>query len=174
MTMIDLSRRSFLKTGAVLSAGLLLPASAFADSQAAGTTALDEAVAKSPLVYISPLKSDGSESRCHAEVWFVADGRDVLVVTDSERWRAACLSKGLDRARLWVGDFGVWKKSSGAFRQAPSFVARASLDTDTAAHTRALAAFGKKYPDEWDKWGPRFAKGLASGERVLIRYARSS
>ena len=170
MTMIDLSRRSFLRSSAVLSAGLVLPVRAFADAP----TAVKNAVAKSPLVYISPLKSDGAESRCHGEVWFVADGDDLLVVTNPERWRAACLSKGLDRARIWVGDFGLWKRAEGAFRSAPTYVAKASLDSDPAAHTRALEAFGKKYPDEWDKWGPRFAKGLASGERVLIRYTRSS
>ena len=37
----------------------------------------------------------------------------------------------------------------------------------------ALAAFGAKYPDEWDKWEPRFRKGLADGSRVLIRYRPS-
>lgn len=170
MRMIELSRRSFLRGSAILSAGLVLPLRAYADSHAA----LKDAVTKSPLVYISPLKSDGSESACHGEVWFVADGDDVLVVTNPERWRAACITKGLDQARLWVGDFGLWKKSDGAFRGAPSYVATASLDADTAAHARALTAFGKKYPDEWEKWGPRFKKGLASGERVLIRYERSS
>ena len=104
----------------------------------------------------------------------MADGDDLLVVTSPERWRAACISKGLDQARLWVGDFGMWKESKGGFRSAPGYDAKASLEADHAVHARALAAFGKKYPDEWDKWGPRFAKGLASGERVLIRYAQSS
>ncbi len=36
----------------------------------------------------------------------------------------------------------------------------------------SLQKFGAKYPAEWAKWGPRFTKGLASGERVLIRYTR--
>ena len=170
MTTLDLSRRSFLHSSVVLSAGLVLPVRAFADSHAG----LKDAVAKSPLVYISPLKSDGSESQCHGEVWFVADGDDLLVVTNPERWRAACLSKGLDRARIWVGDFGAWKQSKGAFRSAPSYVARSSLDADPAAHARALETFGSKYPDEWDKWGPRFAEGLASGKRVLIRYTQGT
>ena len=170
MTTLDLSRRSFLHSSVVLSAGLVLPVRAFADSHAG----LKNAVAESPLVYISPLKSDGSESQCHGEVWFVTDGDDLLVVTNPERWRAACLSKGLDRARIWVGDFGAWKRSNGAFRSAPSYVAKTSLDSDPAVHARALEAFGSKYPGEWDKWGPRFADGLASGERVLVRYAQDS
>lgn len=170
MTTIDLSRRSFLQSSALLSAGLLVPVRAFAGSH----TGVKDAAAKSPLVYISPLKSNGSESKCHGEVWFVTDGDDLLVVTNPERWRAACLSKGLDRARIWVGDFGNWKRSNGAFRSAPSYVAKVSLDSDPAAHARALETFGRKYPDEWDKWGPRFAAGLASGERVLIRYTQGA
>ena len=141
MTMIDLTRRSFLRSSAVLSAALVLPLRAFADSHGA----LKDAVAKSPLVYISPLKSDGAESSCHGEVWFVADGEDLLVVTNPERWRAACLSKGLDQARIWVGDFGLWKRSSGAFRGAPSYIAKASVEPDPAVHASALEAFGKRF-----------------------------
>jgi hypothetical protein len=164
---MTISRREFLvgATSAALTLGL--PARLLADGH---TTAL-AAAAKSPLIYVSPLKSDGSESSCHAEVWFVMDGDDLLVVTSPERWRAACISKGSKQARIWVGDFGAWKKSAGAFRQAPTFVASASIDGDTAVHARALDAFGKKYSSGWAEWGPRFQKGLASGERVLIRYA---
>ena len=170
MTRFARSRRSFLRSSAILSTGLLLPLRAFGDTHAK----LKDALTGSPLVYISPLKSDGKESRCHGEVWFVTDGDDVLVVTSPQRWRAACVTQGLDRARIWVGDFGPWKQSKGAFRDAPHYVAQASLETDPSAHTRALAAFGKKYPDAWGEWGPRFTRGLASGERVLVRYTQTS
>lgn len=170
MTLTAPSRRAFLLNSVIFSTGLLLPLRAFGDTH----TKLQDARARSPLVYISPLRSDGGESRCHGEVWFVMDGDDVLVVTNPERWRAACVSQGLDRARIWVGDFGPWKQSKGAFRDAPSYDAKASLDSDPGTHTRALAAFGKKYPDSWDQWGPRFTRGLASGERVLVRYTQTS
>ena len=40
------------------------------------------------VVYLTPLRSDGSESRCHAEIWFVADGDDVFVCTPGDSWRA--------------------------------------------------------------------------------------
>lgn len=166
---IHLSRRRFLETSAVLSGGLLLPFRAFA----AENPAFKAAVARSPLLYVSPLRRDGSESHCHAEVWFVPDGSDLLVVTNPERWRAAALGKGLDRARLWVGNFGVWTKSD-AFRKGPSTEARARLERDRAVQAMAIEAFGSKYPDEWDKWGPRFKDGLASGERVMIRYSPAS
>ena len=136
--------------------------------------ALRGALAASPLVYVSPLRKDGSESACHGEVWFVAEGDDVLIVTAADRWKAKAIAAGRDRARLWVGDFGVWTRADGKWQNAPSFTARASFEKDAAARARALEAYGKKYPDEWDKWGPRFRTGLADGSRVLIRYRGES
>jgi hypothetical protein len=168
-SLLLLVRRDFLRGAGLIAAGLALPRGVLAGSHSA--TAAREAAQRSPLIYVSPLKSNGLESRCHGEVWFVPDGADLLVVTNPRNFRATCIGKGLSRARIWVGDFGLWKKSEGAFRQGPSFVAMASLEEEPAVHTRALEAFGKKYADEWDKWGPRFSKGLASGERVLIRYS---
>ena len=137
--------------------------SAHADETAA-------ALAESPLVYISPLRSDGAESRCHAEVWFVTDGDDVLIVTDAKRWRARAIAQGLERARLWVGDHGVWTTADGAYLASPRFDATASVEADPTVHARALAAFGAKYPRDWGSWGPRFRSGLADGSRVLLRY----
>jgi len=161
-----LSRRAFVTGAAALGLAWGLPRRARADELAAAR----EAAAKSPLIYVSPLKRDGSESRCHAEVWFVRDGGDLLVVSEATCWRAVAISHGLDRARIWVGDFGVWKRAPDAFRKAPTFVAHGALEGDAKARARALAAYSAKYPDEWGKWGPRFEKGLASGDRVLIRY----
>jgi hypothetical protein len=164
-----ISRRAVLQGTAGLAAWLLVPRGARADVGDDPAAAL-AAAEKSPLVYVSPLRANGLESRCHAEVWFVKEGQDLLVVTGSDRWRAACIARGRDRARLWVGDFGVWTKSEGRFREAPSYVAKARLEADSAARSRALGLFGSKYSEEWGKWGPRFRDGLASGERVLIRY----
>ena len=170
----QLTRRDFLAGATATAAALLVPRRSLAEPAAAGATGLSEAArsaaAKSPLIYVSPLKSDGSESLCHGEVWFAMDGDDLMVVTTPKRWRAAAIGKGLDRARIWVGDYGVWKRAEGRFREAPSLVALASLESDRDAHTRALAKFGGKYSDEWSKWGPRFEQGLASGKRVMIRY----
>jgi hypothetical protein len=136
----------------------------------AGDPDLERALAESRLVYVSPLRKDGHETACHGEVWFVTEGSDVLVVTAADRWRATAIRRGLDRARLWVGDHGVWKRAARAWETSPSMDARARLDGDREAHARALALFGEKYASEWKKWGPRFEEGLASGERVLVRY----
>jgi hypothetical protein len=165
---MHLSRRELLIAGA---AAALLPRLARAEAGALSAAAR-AALGSSPLVYVSTLKRDGNESRCHAEVWFVGDGDSALVVTSAQAWRAQAIGKGLTRARLWVGDHGVWDQSmkTRPFQAAPSFVAAASLEPAQAAHDHALALFGSKYTREWGSWGPRFKNGLADGSRVLIRY----
>jgi len=44
------------------------------------------ALASSPLVYISPLRSDGEESRCHGEVWYAWLDDSVVINTATDRW----------------------------------------------------------------------------------------
>jgi hypothetical protein len=169
-----LTRRSFLALGAAGAAAWVLPGPRAARALSFELPeAARDALAASPLVYVSPLKKDGSESTCHGEVWFVQDGKDVVLVTAVDRWKARSVRAGLGRARLWVGDFGVWTRADGKYKSAPTFLATVSLDAAAAARERALEAFGKKYPDEWDKWGPRFRDGLADGSRVLLRYVPS-
>ena len=130
-----------------------------------------EALGTSKLVYLTPIKSDGEESRCQAEIWFAYHDGDAFVVTPPDAWRAEAVAAGLDRARLWVGDFGVWTDSDGAYRQAPEIMATASLETDAEVHAQVLSAMGAKYADDgWSRWGPRFKSGLADGARVMIRY----
>lgn len=160
----SLTRREWMVGSAALFASALMPRALWAGLAEDAARAL----AGSQLVYISPLLVDGSESSCHGEVWFVTDGEDVLVVTAAERWRAEAVRRGLDRARLWVGEHGIWTRSDEAFRDSPSYDATVRLEEYD--HAAALDAFGLKYPDEWDRWGPRFRNGLADGSRVLLRY----
>ena len=163
---MEWTRREILIAGA---AALLWPRGLRAEAGALPAAARD-ALGTSPLIYVTALKRDGSESRCHSEVWFVGDGDSALVVTASGAWRAQAVAKGLSRARLWVGDHGVWEPSSKAYQAAPSFLADASLEKTPAVQDHALALFGSKYTKEWGSWGPRFQRGLADGSRVLIRY----
>lgn len=171
------SRRRSLLMGrtvaaAALLGGVLRPARVLAGEPAAdGVTA---ALAESHLIYVSPLHADGRESTCQAEVWFVADAGDAFVVTASDAWRARAVRNGLSRARVWVGDVGVWSDSDGAYRELPGAEAQASLVTDAAEHARLLERFGDKYTLEWVIWGPRFRNGLADGSRVMIRYRPSA
>jgi hypothetical protein len=131
------------------------------------------ALDSSPLVYISPLRSDGAESRCHGEVWFAWIDGAVVINTAADRWKARSLRKGLDRARIWVGDFGRVKGMLGAneaFRKGPSFDARADIVNDTAILDRLLEQYESKYPAEIGKWRGPMRSGVADGSRVLIRY----
>jgi hypothetical protein len=134
---------------------------------------LAAALESSPYVYVSPLRSDGSESTCHGEVWFAWLDGAVVLTTASTAWKARAVARDLDRARIWVGDHGRWKAMVGrneAFRAAPSFVARASVVKDAALVERMLASYEKKYPAEIGRWRDRMRAGNADGTRVLIRY----
>ena len=134
---------------------------------------LEQALETSGLVYVSPLRADGSESTCHGEVWFGWIDGAVVINTSKETWKARALERGLDRARIWVGDHGRWKQLVGrsqAFRQAPSFEARAERVKDDALLDRLLSIYDRKYPGEIAKWRDRMRNGHADGSRILIRY----
>ncbi len=129
-----------------------------------------EALGKSPLVYISPLRKDGSESRCHGEVWYFFDGEAVVIVTAKDRWKARAIRGGGDRARVWVGDFGTVGQAKERYRQAPTFLARSEIVKDRALFDRLMSAYAGRYPSAWGKWKGRFEKGYGDGSRVMIRY----
>jgi len=159
-----ITRRAFLG-GSV--AALLAPVAL------ARSVELEAALDTSKLVYVSPLLADGSESTCHGEVWFGWIDGSVVIITGKDRWKSRALDKGLDGARIWVGDYGPWKKLLGAnetFRKAPSFDAGAAVVKDRALLDRLIATYEKKYPSEIGKWRERFTTGFADGSRVLIRY----
>ena len=167
-----LSRRRFLEGAAAFSCAMLwrvpLALSAEKDFELPG--AASQALAKTPIVYLSPIQSSGEESTCHAEIWFAHAGTDVYVVTPATAWRTRAIEKGLDRARIWVGDHGVWRRNS-KFKSAPSYLSKASIvPKGDSAIERGLAIMGEKYASDWAKWGPRFRAGLKDGSRVMLRY----
>jgi len=166
-----IDRREFI---AVACGTLLLP---FAAPMRARAAALPEAtraaLTASPYVYVSPLLSDGSESRCHGEVWFGWIDGAVVVNTSPDRWKTIAIGRGLDRARIWVGDFGRSKKMVGkneAFRGGPSFDARAEIANDSGLVDVLLEQYDSKYPAEIGAWRDKMKRGVADGSRVLIRY----
>ena len=163
-----IARRTILAGISLAPAFPLLTRAVWAGEGATAADGLDS----SRLVYLTPIKSNGEESRCKAEIWFAHDAGHVYVVTPPDAWRAKAVRQGLVRARLWVGDFGVWTRSNGAFRQAPEHMATATIEEDASVHARILEAMGGKYAATgWSNWGPRFLKGLVDGSRVMIRYA---
>lgn len=147
------------------------PGSGGASARAAeAQAALAKALAESDTIYLTPLKADGAESRCQAEVWFVSDDADLCVVTAVGAWRARAVRAGWRRARIWVGDLGVWTRTEGRYRNLPMLEASGDFIADVEEQARVLELFGSKYPVSWVLWGPRFRNGLADGSRVMLRY----
>lgn len=141
---------------------------------AGATTSLPQATTTaltgSDLLYLTPMKSNGNESKCHAEVWFTYDGNNVYVVTASDAWRTRAIRQGLSRAHIWVGEFGAWTKSEERYRSAPGFAAIGDIEADPGEHERVLDLYGDKYTLEWLMWGPRFRNALKDGSRTMLRY----
>jgi hypothetical protein len=166
-----LDRRSFLLGAGALGALVTWrPQLALAQAPTGARVAME----RSKLVYVSPLLADGSESRCHGEVWYFVDGGGVVLATAHDGWKARALAAGRDRARLWVGDFGRYRGDRSLIAAAPTVDARAARDDAPAVFERLLAAFAVRYPEEWGKWEPRFREGVKSGKRVVIRYTPQS
>ena len=130
----------------------------------------DHADFTSSLIYLSPQSRSGALSSCQAEVWFQAMDDGLYVVTQADAWRATAIDKGYDRARIWVGDVGLWHRSDGRYRNLPALTVGAQRTRDPDVFARVLERMGQKYSAEWGTWGPRFQKGLANGDRVMLRY----
>ena len=169
-----IDRRGFLAGAATL---LLWPRLARAATAEGGSKLPDPTLRlleSSPLVYISPLRKNGSESTCHAEIWYAWIDGAVVVNTRPQGWRARSVAGGLDRARIWVGDHGSWKSHLGpnneAFRSAPSFEARARIEKDKHLLEQQIAAFAKKYGADFERWRGEMHDGIDKGTRVLVRY----
>ncbi|MEN8181754.1 MAG: hypothetical protein ABFS46_04365 [Myxococcota bacterium] len=171
---LDLHRRTFLcaALGVALWPGRLLAEESETEKEGLPDAAL-AALPESEFVYVSPLLADGAESTCHGEVWYAWLDGAVVLITGSGAWKARSVSAGRDRARIWVGNHGPWKRTLGndeGFRRAPSFVARARSSKDPELLERMLVDYERKYPDEIGRWRERFREGLTSGERVILRY----
>ncbi|MDA1300515.1 MAG: twin-arginine translocation signal domain-containing protein [Proteobacteria bacterium] len=160
-----LTRRQLLKASGVGIAATGLP---FLSRAAA--IVVPGLLAETDLIYLSPIKSNGKESRCQAEIWFAHSGSDMYVCTSSDAWRTRAIASGLTRARVWIGDVGNWQSANGKYLALPSIVATGEIISDKAIEAQALDLFGDKYPLQWVLWGPRFRKGLEDGSRTMIRY----
>jgi hypothetical protein len=170
---LALDRRGFLRAAAALLVAAAAPPPLAARAARSLPEATRRLLEESPFVYVSPLRSDGSESTCHGEVWFAWLDGAVVLVTAQTSWKARSVERGLGGARIWVGDHGPWKRvvgASEAFREAPRFDAAAARSKDPALFEHLLARYREKYPAEIARWEPRFRSGFASGERVLLRY----
>jgi len=175
---LPLTRRVFLRRTGISVLGLAIGIQAAPEiaraASAKSSKPLLDLLQSSPFVYISPLRKNGQESRCHAEVWFAWIDESIVITVAADRWKATALERGLTGARIWVGDHGRWKTPVGgrkeAFRQAPSFSARAEKVEDPKMIDRLLDVYAEKYPGEIDRWRDRMKAGNADGSRIMIRY----
>jgi hypothetical protein len=163
-------RHLLIGSGALAGSLLFAPRVLRADDAYSLDVATVEALRTSPLVYVSPLSKKGVESRCHGEVWFFLDRGGVVIFTATDGWKARAIAKGRKRARLWVGNFGPVRSAGDRYRAAPTFEARAEIETRADVFDRLMSSFAVRYADEWKKWRPRFQKGHDDGSRVMIRY----
>lgn len=165
-----LKRRTLIEAAATGIGLSLLPLAQAADPAGKLPGDLKSELGRSDLIYLTPIQSNGRESRCQAEIWYVFDGTDIYVCTDTTAWRVRAVAKGLDQTRIWVGDLGNWKSANGKYKSLPKIETTSSIVTDEAVHAMAMELFGKKYPVGWIRWGTTFTKGLASGSRTLLKY----
>ena len=135
----------------------------------AGSPAL-AALGSSQLIYLSPVQANGEASTCQGEVWYVYHEKEVYVVTQADAWRVRAIERGLTRAKIWIGEFGPWRRANGKYKSAPYLELEGQLENNPKVHEELLPHFGTKYVGEWNRWGPRFRKGLANGSRSLLRY----
>lgn len=175
-----LTRRAFARRSAWAALGLAGLFSLDADelhaeaNKAGSGGAPIRILERSPFVYISPLKTNGRESQCHAELWYAWLDGSVIVTVATDRWKAQSVAQGLNQARIWVGDYGRWRNWYGgtndAFKNAPSFVAKGEIVKDDALFERMLATYEKKYPEEVADWRDKMRRGNVDGSRTLLRY----
>lgn len=124
----------------------------------------------SPLIYLSPLVSNGRESHCHAEVWFLYLKGEIFIVTWAEKWKARAMRRGFQRAKIWIGDFGPWKNANERYLSAPSLNIEGKFESDASLQSALLLEFAHKYKKEWHFWDQKVRDGLVNGEWVMLRY----
>lgn len=177
-----ISRRTLLERGFTIGVLAAWPAFAWAQHARAEsdkhhpTSALPsrKQLTESEFAYVSPLLANGSESTCHGEVWYAWLDESVVLITAKSTWKARALARGLDSARVWIGDHGRWKgwfRNNEAFRQAPNFEAIATIDNDVTLLDRLMNVYETKYPEEFSQWEDRQRSGFQSGERIIVRYS---
>tara|TARA_A100001037_G_C15150017_1_gene638547 strand:+ start:1666 stop:2178 length:513 start_codon:yes stop_codon:yes gene_type:complete len=161
----NVDRRSFLYGLGLLGAGVTLGFPVLSD-----TKDIFKSLKRSELIYLSPLLTNGSLSKCQAEIWFVCIQENVFLVTAKNAWRAEAVRGGLNVSRIWVGDVGRWRYNSTRHLRLPSYDAVGNFESGVDIRKRVLEAMGKKYREEWPVWGPRFSDGLEDGSRVMLKY----
>src|SRR5262249_15389576 len=150
--------------GAALSLLVLAPTRTLAadppTADAAGklTSEQLQQLADAQFVYIQSTRKDGTLSK-PAEIWFAVMDGAVWVGSSPDSWRAKRIRWKRRQARIAIGSV-----------DGPSLRASGSFVKDPALEKKFCDQLAVKYPAKWPRWEQSFREGLASGERVLIRY----
>lgn len=132
-------------------------------------TEIPEELKTSKLIYLTPIKSDGEESKCKGEVWFVYLDSKIYVTTATDAWRAEAIRNDLKDARIWIGEFGNWTRTKEKYKEAPELMIEGEIFEDEEKMPEILEAFNDKYPGEGQY--PRvFKEQIEEGKRVVLRY----
>ena len=133
------------------------------------TTEIPEELLTSKLIYLTPIKSDGEESKCQGEVWFVYLDSTIYVTTATDAWRAEAIRKDLKQTRIWIGEYGQWTRAKEKYKEAPELMLEGSIFDDKEKIPEILDAFNDKYPGEGQY--PRvFKDEIEDEKRVVLKY----
>ena len=112
-----ITRRLLLSAASLLP---FVPAFTPVSARANETSVVTAALRESSLVYLTPLKSDGSESSCQAEIWFVQHDNEVYVVTGSNDIRSTVVSQATIAAACSFMIVAMVPKQGGVRGVAPA------------------------------------------------------
>ena len=131
-------------------------------------TEIPEELKTSKLIYLTPIKSDGEESKCQGEVWFVYIDSKIYVTTATDAWRAEAIRKDLKDARIWIGDYGVWTRAEEEYKEGPELMIEGSIYDDEEKLPEILEAFTDKYGT--GRYPRVFKEEIEEEKRVVLEY----
>jgi hypothetical protein len=162
------SRRRVLRLGGATLALLGLARTVRADEPPRERTAglpgaltpeQEKLLADARFVYIQSTRKDGTLGK-PAEIWFAVMEGALWVGSAPTSWRVKRIRWGRPQAKIAIGGTG-----------GPTFRALGAIVKDAALAKKFCDQLAIRYPAQWPRWEKSFREGLASGERVLIRYA---
>jgi hypothetical protein len=124
------------------------------------SSAVEEALQKSDLIYVATQRTDGSRSEAKP-IWFFYDEGTIFFTTSPDAWKAKRIARG---SPLYINVGSA---------EGPALVGSAEAVTDPQLVDRMGEAYAKKY---WIAWlglfkprGARVTSGRTNAYRVTIR-----
>ncbi|MYD46094.1 MAG: hypothetical protein F4W92_07060 [Gammaproteobacteria bacterium] len=131
-------------------------------------TEIPEELKTAKLIYLTPIKTDGEESKCQGEVWYVYLDSKIYVTTATDAWRAEAIRKDLPDARIWIGDYGVWTSAKEKYKEGPELMIEGAIFDDEDKLPEILKAFTDKYGT--GRYPRVFKEEIEEEKRVVLEY----